>query len=523
MWRMSRNSLAGLGILLFLLSWGVANAPGGMSDEPDQYIKAIAAGEGDVFGQRVNRDQATAMDYWLPRLSGILIGYPAGVELARAFTLSSHYDPRYLGCTFENPAASAVCLNQVPPRPPPGNVTMVSSVGSYQPFIYIPAGWAMLTGGGAVDTLYRGRVVFVVINALLLFAAISLALERRRSAVMLPAIALAVTPTAVLCMATLSSSGPEIASGIAWWVAILAVTTPDPPRRAWIVLLCAGVVLALARPTGPLWILVASGLVILVMRGVAGAWHAFRRGGRMAIAAVVTVAAAIALSVAWQLTQQPRYPLTLSAVPFEPQDLLTKLNQVVGTIGWGEAGQQPAVLILAWTVVAGVLVFLALTSAVARRVWREAVALVALIVMCVGIVAAFLVYGSHSGVVQGRWFGAVFAGIPIVAGWSLAHSYGAGKPALDLHRVAERIAPPLLVVIVVCLAAAWWFNARRYAVGYFGPTLFLDRSQWNPPFGWIPWLVLGGVGLLLLSFAGVSHRGLPTDSSARAPLQASHR
>jgi hypothetical protein len=49
-----RATLAGLGLALFLISFAGANPPGAVSDEPDQYVKAVAAGHLDLVGVKVS-------------------------------------------------------------------------------------------------------------------------------------------------------------------------------------------------------------------------------------------------------------------------------------------------------------------------------------------------------------------------------------------------------------------------------------------------------------------------------------
>jgi hypothetical protein len=52
-----RAVLAGLGLMLFLISFAGANPGGAVSDEPDQYIKSIAAGHLDLLGTKVTIEQ----------------------------------------------------------------------------------------------------------------------------------------------------------------------------------------------------------------------------------------------------------------------------------------------------------------------------------------------------------------------------------------------------------------------------------------------------------------------------------
>ena len=51
---------------------------------------------------------------------------------------------------------------------------------------------------------------------------------------------------------------------------------------------------------------------------------------------------------------------------------------------------------------------------------------------------------------------------------------------------------------------AWYVNARRSAVGTGGPLFFLDDAKWSPAGGWVPWLLLAGLGALALLAAAVT-------------------
>ena len=146
-----RAALAGLGLTLFLISFAGANPPGAVSDEPDQYVKAVAAGHLDLVGVKVSSAEARSMDDWLPGINRILTSYPAFAQLARSYVIPSSLDPRYLGCTTQSTVAS--CLDRQPPPIATSTETVVSSVGSYPPYIYLPAGLVMRAASSTVAAL----------------------------------------------------------------------------------------------------------------------------------------------------------------------------------------------------------------------------------------------------------------------------------------------------------------------------------------------------------------------------------
>ena len=490
-----RAALAGLGLTLFLISFAGANPPGAVSDEPDQYVKAVAAGHLDLVGVKVSSAEARSMDDWLPGINRILTSYPAFAQLARAYVIPSSLDPRYLGCTTQSTVAS--CLDRQPPPIATSTETVVSSVGSYPPYIYLPAGLVMRAASSTVAALLLGRLTFALIAALLLSGALLVALRARPGPLTVAFVLLCVGPTSILVMSGLSSSGPESAAGIAWWVALLAASEPRPPRGAWWLALAAGLVCGLARSTGPVW-LVLIAVIVLVFRGPRASWAAFRAGGKVAIAAVAVCVVAGVATLGWQLSVQPAYQ---SLVPTlgsaTPSSIAFILSRAIAVFGWGEAAPA-SVLAQVWGLLAAVMVALGVLAALRRRAFREVVSLVAICVAVVVVIAGFLAFGSHAGMIQGRWFLAPLAGIPIVSGWMAA----TGPNTVGDERGVRRIAGVVVIVTAACLAIFWWANAYRYAVNG-GSVLFLGHSLWQPPLGWAPWLVCAALGLLLMLIAGL--------------------
>ncbi len=403
-----RAGLAGLGITLFLISFAGANPPGAVSDEPDQYVKAIAAGHLDLVGVKVSTAEARSMDDWLPAINKILTIYPAFAQLARSYVIPSSLDPRYLGCTVESVVAS--CLDRRTPPIPTPTESVVSSVGSYPPYIYIPAGLVMRAASGTDAALLLGRLTFALIAALLLFGALLVALRARPGPLTVVCILLCVGPTSILVMSGLNSSGPESAAGIAWWVALLAASEPHPPRGAWWLALAAGLVCGVARSTGPVW-LVLIALVVLVYRGPRASWGAFRAGGKLAVAVVAVSVVAGVATLGWQLAVQPAYQaLAPTLGNASPSMIGFILSRAIAVFGWGEAAPDP-LLAQVWGLLAAGIVGFGVIVGVRQRAWRELSSLVAICVAVIVLIAGFLAFGSHAGMIQGRWFLAPLSGI----------------------------------------------------------------------------------------------------------------
>jgi hypothetical protein len=502
-----RAVLAGLGLALFLISFAGANPPGAVSDEPDQYVKAVAAGHLDLIGVKVSAAEARSMDDWVPGINRILTSYPAFAQLARSYVIPSSLDPRYLGCTVVSVVAS--CLDRRTPPIPTTNESVVSSVGSYPPYIYIPGGLVMRFASGTTAALLLGRLTFVLIAALLLFGALLVALRARPGPLTVAFVLLCVAPTSILVMSGLNSSGPESAAGIAWWVALLAASEPHPPRGAWWLAVAAGLVCGMSRSTGPAW-LVLIAVVVLIFRGPRESWAAFRAGGKVAVAAVAVCVVAGIATLGWQLAVQPSYQESLAPTlgNASPSMISYIFSRAIAVFGWGEATPDP-LLAQVWGLLAAAMVALGVVAALRRQAWREVASLVAICLAVVVVIAGFLAFGSHAGMIQGRWFLAPLAGIPIVAGWMATT-----KATLVADERAGRLVSGVVVIVTTaCLAIFWWANEYRYAVDG-GSLLFLGRSLWQPPLGWAPWLVCAALGLIAMLVAGLS--GGPSEQRAVA-------
>jgi hypothetical protein len=507
-----RAALAGIGLTLFLVSFAAANPGGAVSDEPDQYVKAVAAGHLDLIGTKVSTAEARSMDGWVPALNRILTGYPAFAQLARAYAIPSALDPRYLGCTFESILAS--CLDRARPTRSSPTEAVVSSVGSYPPYIYVPAGLVMRAASSTTAALLLGRLTFALIAALLIFGSLLVALRARPGPLTVAVILLCVGPTSVLVMSAVNSSGPESAAGIAWWIALLAASEPEPPRGAWWLALAAGLVLGIARSTGPVWMVLIT-VVVVVYRGPHVSWRALRSGGTMAIATLVVCVVAGVATLSWQVATEPAFQSSLAPTlsSASPSMIGEIFSRAIATFGWGEASPV-SVLAQVWGLLVASVVALGVGAALTRRAWRELAAFVAICAAVVAVMAAFLAFGSHAGVIQGRWFLAPLAGIPIVSGW-MAGAPHAGVGGVRSGRLVSGI---VVIGTAACLATYWWLNEYRYAVNGGSP-FFLGHALWQPPLGWTPWLACAVVGLLSLLFAGLSGgRGTVGSNRANASL-----
>jgi hypothetical protein len=111
----------------------------------------------------------------------------------------------------------------------------------------------------------------------------------------------------------------------------------------------------------------------------------------------------------------------------------------------------------------------------------------------------------------------LFVIVPVLAGVVITDRLGRNGLVRGFTVVA--------VLIPVLQFLGLYVNARRYAVGESGkPLIFFGNAQWQPAFGWYPWLLVGLVGCVMLGsiLIAFGRTAEPSVQVPRSPL-ASHR
>jgi len=236
-------------------------------------------------------------------------------------------------------------------------------------------------------------------------------------------------------------------------------------------------------------------LVFVILEGPRPAWERFRQGGRPAWAALAALTVASAGSAAWESAFQPHPGVSASiirtwAVP-SVQDLPKMFRQLVGVFGPLNVPLN-GIAYGVWEAVTVMVVVAAVV--VGNRRERLALVLAVLAVPAASIAVSVAVVHQTGFGMQGRYVSALAVGVPLLAGEVLVRNRA---------RIPAVAAASLIALGSVTTAAvqfvAWYSNARRYAVGYAGPRLFLSAAQWSPPAGWGVWVTtaLAGAGVLM--------------------------
>ena len=481
-------------------AWLVTNPPGAAPDEPAHYLKAIVAGRGEL--RLESRPPVPADVDAMPQ------PLRWQLETSRLVAIPTRLDPTNLPCVAFHPEVSAGCqLHRAPP--PLGHVERATIVGTYQPFTYVVPGALMRLGAGPAATMRLGRAGFWLCSFAFVVAAALLLWSPDDPAYSLIGLLAAVTPAVLFMGSSLSANGLEIAAGLCFMAAMVRLARDRGSSRwVWAAAGASGAVLPLARVTGLVWVSLGA-LLPVALIGARPVVAIVRRAGWRAVVAAGAVGVGMASSLVWEIAVQPhpvrRVGTAVRDIPGEVRLLPIILDEAIGVFGWLDTRMsRPAYLL--WKALLVGLIAAALV--VARR--RQRLVVTALVLAGAAVTVAVAVLNRPTGFgAQGRYVLPFLVVVPLVAGEVL---FG------RRHRRAFRPSwLPLTVAATVAVvhADAWYTNARRYAVGLPGPHNFLGRAAWAPPLGWVCWMVVVGLGLVVLVLAGMT--GLRPPATAPRP------
>ena len=480
-------SLVFLGYALLTAAWVMGNPPFAAPDEWAHYLRTIGVGHGELVGEPAPYEPAGMVE---PQLSWVN-------QASTVVDVPPHLSPNGYGCFAFQPQVSAACQYSITPADYP--TAAVTVVGTYQPLIYMPTGLAMRLADSTLSANRIGRAVVAMMAMTALAGASATVFRASDRTGPLIGIFLAVSPMVVFVGAVLNPSGGEVWAALAFSAAVFSIAFDTSPRNwQWALLGSSGLVLALSRSLGPLWIGLL-GLVVMVLLGPAGTLRKLRSGRLPAAIAASAVIMGLIVSRAWETLYGPSTVFDLQ--PVEPTlaaafgQAPAVLRQEVGVFGYLDT-YMPSASYLAWFL--GIVGILGLGYLVGTRGERLAMAATT----ALAIAAPALLLGAvvrHTGFgVQGRHALPLAMSVPLLAGYVL----GNRRPLLG------GLKPRNLVAVVAGLAAtvqivAWLTNARRYAVGSNGPILFFQNPEWSPVGGWTIWFSLALCGATSIVAAGV--------------------
>ena len=460
------------------LAFLASSPPGSAPDEYAHYLKAAAAGRGDLI---LDRDPPPlgggARQEWMDTQDR-LVTLPERLAPAPFLCWAQPY---FLGtCDEANPSSSL-------PK------EFSTYVGRYPPYSYVIPGLFMRFSADPVTSLYLGRLGTLLASLPFIAMAIFVLNDRRNPFSFLGLLG-ALTPMVLYVLSTLSSSSLEVAAAICFIACLCRVSRPDTTAPAWVwtATAASGASLALIRDLGPLWVALCLALVV-GLTGFRRSLSIARTNRRRALVTGAAIGLSIVFALFWQLTQgatSPVSPVSGSSFVRAIQQLPYLGHQAIGVFGPLDT-RLPWPAVALWTAILLVLVLLVAVSAQRRE---KAVFLLTVATVILLAVLADAIQSGSGFEAQARHLLPIAVAIPMLGGEIVARNW---------HKAgwASTLLPVLTLGAASALLIAWHTIGRRFAVGTGGPVIFLDRAQWLPAFGWLFWAVVmtcGAAGL----FAG---------------------
>jgi len=478
-------ALLAAGWALIALAVALAFPPFSGTDEDSHFARAASIGAGTIVGPPAPQGVPG-----LPAVQRELVA-----QLSRRVPVPDGLAAPSAACWILDARIPAGCLAETE-RQARGRRSAVIANGTYNPVPYLPAAAATLVADGpsAADRLARVAGALIPL-ALLAFAVAALG-QGARSRLWLLGPLLAVTPAAFTVIAAVNPSGWEIAGAVAWGAGLLRGTRPGAPAPDWVwgVAAAGGLVLALAKTTGPLWLVLIAGFVLAASEA--------RRLPRRLPRGPALAASAAVLGVisnrAWEAAYGAHTPFATDglggALRTGAQQWLHAADELVGAWGYLEL-QPPAWLVAGWALLAVAAVALAAQRATHRERLTLAAAVVAAAVVPIALYAA-VIRPTGFGL-QGRYVLPLVALVPLLAGELLARR---PDPAAQAH---TRLLAPAAALAGALQFGAFYVYARRSAVGTDGATWFVPDAAYIPPGGWFLWLAVAAAGAAAIAGAGL--------------------
>lgn len=483
-------------LALLVTAWVITNPVGYTPDEDAHYLKALGVGHGEFVGRpgkyQIGPGFGPAQLAWIN-------------QAARAVRVPPGMAPDNDGCALFQESRSNACEYDRP-APPKEAVDRLTYVGTYEPFLYVPAGLATRLGRDSTSGIRLARTGSAGVATILLCLAALLAWRPDRPVSALGFL-VAVTPTALFLASGVAPNGIEIAAMICFVAGGLRLRTGPRAGWTWAATAAGGTVLVLARSTGPYLFVFALGALVLSEPRAAG--RLLRNRAAVPLGAVI--AACLAANLIWNTLVQPHPALSLHQVLVWVKPAIKELPRVgweaIAAFGWQDV-QVPDAIHWAW---AGLELLLLAVGVVVGNGWRR----LCLVTMAVGFLVGDIILSAlaHFGggfPMYGRYTLALASVIPLCAAEAAA-TRRVVRPGAERMVCAAAIS-----VIAISHAVGWYANARRYAVGANGPILFVGRAEWQPPLGWAAWLVVVIFATSLLVAWAVAVIASPTTAAVFA-------
>ncbi len=467
--------------------WALSSPIMSVPDENAHALKAVAQVHGQVIG------------YQVPGVKHTVVDLPEGYR----------YSPQIL-CFATQPDQPANC--EVELGDAGGQDWFNTWVGAYNPVYYYLVGWPSLIFEGSAG-IYAMRIVSGLVGALFMAWAFQSAMSVRRAQWMPLGLAFVATPMVVYLLGSVNPNGFEIAASVSLWVSLLRLLQQFDGRERdhvsllsrrylWFIVTVSAIGLAVARATGPLWVVVVVGLCF-----IAAGWLPVKRlftTGKSYLW-LALVAAGGLFSIFWTLgggslssqASASDAPLVggsfLAGFAHVLRSTPDYLQEAIGYFGWFDAPLRGTTY---WLLVVATSILIVTAIGAANR--RSGMTLAAVIGAAIFVPALVQGYSvSQTGIIwQGRYGLFLYLGITIVAAWVL--SARSSSRADFLSTRFTWIGAGLLAAYgFVAFVVVMW----RYVVGAAEPISEMWKNPaWQPPLGWMTLVAL--YALVSLAFFG---------------------
>lgn len=444
-------------------------------DEPASYIRGAALIRGQLIGEDIPPSETTA--YW-----------STYVDIPQQFGVAQLVPWCFVGKP-DTPACTLPLETLTPVENPR------TDMGRYPPTGYFFSGIGTLIGPTDLS-VYLSRLINALITSVFFALACKTWFVNGRSPIVIFA---AITPGVIFSSSIISASALEIASAICLWASVTAWISQNSRLNAYSTLV-SGAMLALARPTGPIYLLIAI-LIAVLATPINESYKSLAKRSRVIL--IVTGLATL-LATIWQFLiyshnleknyVKEKLPSLLEIAEQSLNDLLRKIAESIGNFGWLDT---PAPTIVVWCFVFFSVIGILRTWPKMSLRHRTAISALPLLIALMMIYLNWSTqkYGGNFGV-QGRHLTPLIVGIPILGGliWS---------PTLSTRKL-------FLVTWPSCVFISGIVALRRYSVGIKQFNFFEMFSQptWTPPLtvgGSIVALALALLTLSMTAFLTVSN------------------
>jgi hypothetical protein len=462
-------SLCFVSLFAMVSAWSLALPVNGTYDEKEHLVRAYAVATGHLtpVGTATDSLNRPTEAFRVPR--SLL---PVGTSV---------------DCTWWKPPQPANCQRWTDDRTP---VLMPTVAGHYSPVYYAAVGIPLVLRPDRTGILLA-RLVSALLAALVLASAVWLALRSGRR-LLVAAVVLTATPTALNLAGAINPNGLEIAAGILVGTALAALLNGRDDRATLWLAGVGSLLLLTIRSLGPVLLAFLLGTALLLAGRDRIAALARRRDARWILGG--SCVAGVAYAGGWLLYSGSAVPMTpYQLTRLTMQETLTQivtqripfcLKQMIAQFSYGETNVSP-VVVVGWYLMIGLIVLAALRSAAGRA----RLAVIGLGVACIGMLAALdLHYLPKYG-----WFSQGRYAMPAAVG-VLLFATVAGRFEDRRGRVTLTVAALTVPLQVYTLAAVM----TRFQVG-FGAQLNPFGGFWQPAAGPVVPLAALLVGTILLA------------------------